>query len=236
MLRDRFGFHFNFWPSFTDLMLSVVLVVLIILFAISNMMAAGTENLDKARQSQEQIATQITGKLQESHYKGDAVPNRDSSNLHLSKEIADNPADVYIIDKLDRQTITFSDKVLFDTNQSELKDAGKQILWQVGPVIANNLANIVEIQVQGHADIDDDADYNLKLASERAMRVYKYLQTDVGIDPARYLISATSFGKFKPVGREAGDAYDAAHLQAANATPELKARNRRIEIVLFYKN
>lgn len=34
-------------------MLSVVLVVLIILFAISNMMAAGTENLDKARQSQE---------------------------------------------------------------------------------------------------------------------------------------------------------------------------------------
>lgn len=36
--------------------------------------------------------------------------------------------------------------------------------------------------MQGHADIDDDADYNLKLASERAMRVYKYLQTDVGID------------------------------------------------------
>lgn len=49
MLRDKFGF--NFWPSFTDLMLSFVLIVLIILFVVSKMLAAGNENLDKARQS-----------------------------------------------------------------------------------------------------------------------------------------------------------------------------------------
>lgn len=49
MLKNRFGF--NFWPSFTDLMLSFVLIVLIILFVVSKMIAAGTENLDRARRS-----------------------------------------------------------------------------------------------------------------------------------------------------------------------------------------
>ena len=57
MLKDKFGF--NFWPSFTDLMLSLVLVVLIILFVVSKMIAAGNENLDRARDSQEAIQSEI---------------------------------------------------------------------------------------------------------------------------------------------------------------------------------
>ena len=57
MIKDKFGF--NFWPSFTDLMLSLVLVVLIILFVVSKMIAAGNENLDRARDSQKAIQTQI---------------------------------------------------------------------------------------------------------------------------------------------------------------------------------
>jgi uncharacterized membrane protein len=61
MLRDRFGF--NFWPSFTDLMLSFVLVVLIVLFVVSKMIAAGTENLDRARQSQQKIQAQLNREL-----------------------------------------------------------------------------------------------------------------------------------------------------------------------------
>ena len=61
MLKDKFGF--NFWPSFTDLMLSLVLVVLIILFVVSKMIAAGTENLDKARESQKKIQNQIESQI-----------------------------------------------------------------------------------------------------------------------------------------------------------------------------
>ncbi|MGO5131224.1 OmpA/MotB family protein [Mitsuokella jalaludinii] len=231
MLRDKFGF--NFWPSFTDLMLSFVLIVLIILFVVSKMLAAGSENLDAAKKSQEQIQTQIQNGIDD-RYK--VVILKDENGLDLSKAMTEQKADVYIIDKLDRQTITFSDKVLFDTNESELKPAGQDILWKVGPIIANNLDNIVEIQVQGHADINFEDDYNLNLAAQRAMAVYKYLQFNVGIDPAKHLMSATSFGRFKPVGREAGDNYDYEKIQKANATEELMARNRRIEIVIFYKN
>lgn len=231
MLRDKFGF--NFWPSFTDLMLSFVLVMLIILFVVSKMIAAGSENLDKARQSQQQIQTQIEQGIG-NRYKVAVISDR--NGLDINKEMAAQQADIYIIDKLDRQTITFSDKVLFDSSQSTIKPAGYDILNIVGPIIAKNLSNIGEIQIQGHADISFEDDFNLQLAANRAIAVYKYLQVNVGIDPAKYLMSATSFGKYKPVGREAGSNYDYQQLQLANADENLMARNRRIEIVLFYKN
>lgn len=231
MIKDKFGF--NFWPSFTDLMLSFVLVVLIVLFVVSRMLAAGSENLDKARESQHQIEQQISSDIGHT-YKVYVVQAKNDQDI--DKEMQENHADVYIIDKLDRQTITFSDKVLFDSNESNIKPAGYEILNTVGPIIAKNLDNIGEIQIQGHADIDFEDDFNLALAASRAMAVYKYLQVNVGIDPAQYLMSATSFGKYKPVGREAGSDYSLTALQQANATDELKARNRRIEIVLFYKN
>lgn len=231
MFRDKF--NFNFWPSFTDLMLSLVLVVLIILFVVSKMIAAGSENLDRARDSQKMISTQIHEQIG-NRYTISVISDKDT--LQSNQEAKESKSDITIINKLDRQTITFSDKVLFDTNESTLKPAGTEVLSVVGPVVKSNLANISEIQIQGHADISGGDDENLQLASERAMSVYKFLQNNVGINPAEYLMSATSFSKYKPVGREAGLDYNLAQLQQDNRTKEMMARNRRIEIVLFYKN
>lgn len=231
MLKDKFGF--NFWPSFTDLMLSLVLVVLIILFVVSKMIAAGTENLDKARESQKKIQNQIESQIGKNY---SILVISDKSNEETSEKMLDNKADITIVNKLDRQTITFSDKILFDSGKSELKPAGYDVLKVVGPVVMNNLANISEIQIQGHADIEDTDDYNLTLAANRAIAVYKFLQTEVAVDPAKYLMSITSFGKYKPVGREAGQEYDRSQLEKANIDAAAKAKNRRIEIVLFYKN
>ncbi len=231
MLKDKFGF--NFWPSFTDLMLSLVLVVLIILFIVSKMIAAGSENLDKARESQKSIQSQIERQIGVNY---SILVISDKSDEEASEKIKDNKADITIINKLDRQTITFSDKILFDSGKSELKPAGYEVLKVVGPVVMNNLGNISEIQIQGHADIEDTDDYNLTLAANRAIAVYKFLQTAVGVDPAQHLMSITSFGKYKPVGREAGEDFNRIKLENANADAAAKAKNRRIEIVLFYKN
>lgn len=233
MFKDKFGF--NFWPSFTDLMMSLVLVVLIILFVVSKMIAAGTENLEKVHQSQEQIEQQMSTQI--NGYTVYTIDTRNGGDVN--KMMAEHPADIYVIDKLDRHTITFSDKVLFDTDKSNLKPEGQQILNVMGKPIVDNLTNISEIQIQGHADDSGDDNHNLELASARAIAVYEYLQVHIGIDPAKYLMSATSFSKYKPVGREAGDDYSANNrekLTKANGTNELKARNRRIEIVLYYKN
>lgn len=231
MLKDKFGF--NFWPSFTDLMLSLVLVVLMILFVVSKMIASGSENLDKARESQKSIYAQIQNHIGENYT---IAIISDKNNDDVNEQIKKNKADITIINKLDRQTITFSDKILFDSGSSKLKDVGYDVLTTVGPVIKDNLSNISEIQIQGHADIVNTDTFNLELAASRAISVYMFLQHSVGINPAEHLMSATSFGEYKPVGREAGQRFNLDELNAANATDELKAQNRRIEIVLFYKN
>ncbi len=231
MLKDKFGF--NFWPSFTDLMLSLVLVVLIILFVVSKMIAAGSENLDRARESQKAIYAQIQEKIG-NNYTIAIISDKDANQTN--EALKETKADITIINKLDRQTITFSDKILFDSGSSRLKQAGYQALAAVGPVIKDNIENISEIQIQGHADIDYTDEFNLGLSANRAISVYMFLQHTVGIDPAEHLMSATSFGKYKPVGRDVISNFNLEQLKQANATEELKARNRRIEIVLFYKN
>lgn len=231
MLKDKFGF--NFWPSFTDLMLSLVLVVLIILFVVSKMIAAGSENLDRARESQKAIYAQIQEKIG-NNYTIAIISDKDTNQTN--EALKETKADITIINKLDRQTITFSDKILFDSGSSRLKQAGYQALAAVGPVIKDNIENISEIQIQGHADIDYTDEFNLGLSANRAISVYMFLQHTVGIDPAEHLMSATSFGKYKPVGRDVISNFNLEQLKQANATGELKARNRRIEIVLFYKN
>lgn len=231
MLKDKFGF--NFWPSFTDLMLSLVLVVLIILFVVSKMIAAGSENLDRARESQKAIYAQIQEKIG-NNYTIAIISDKDTNQTN--EVLKETKADITIINKLDRQTITFSDKILFDSGSSRLKQAGYQALAAVGPVIKDNIENISEIQIQGHADIDYTDEFNLGLSANRAISVYMFLQHTVGIDPAEHLMSATSFGKYKPVGRDVISNFNLEQLKQANATEELKARNRRIEIVLFYKN
>lgn len=231
MFKDKF--NFNFWPSFTDLMLSLVLVMLIILFVVSKMIGVGNENLDRARDSQKAIASQINEQIGK-QYSIQVISDKDTNQSNV--EAKNSKADITIINKLDRLTITFSDKVLFDTNKSDIKQAGVEVLNVVGPIVQTNLQNISEIQIQGHADIKGSDDLNLALASARAMSVYKFLQSNIGVNPAEHLMSATSFGKYKPVGREAGNTYSQAQLSSDNATEELMARNRRIEIVVFFKN
>ena len=62
-------------------MLSFVLVVLIILFVVSKMIAAGTENLDRARQSQQKIQTQIEQGIGK-QYKVVTLSDRDGTDIN----------------------------------------------------------------------------------------------------------------------------------------------------------
>ena len=221
-MNDRDIFKFNFWPGFADLMLSLVLVVLIILFSVSSLIAGGTIDLEKVEKNQDKIVGQIKESV--------------SGHYNIS-ENRDEKADIYVLKELDRQIITFSDKVLFDSDEYLLKDDGKIILSVVSNAIKGNLDYIQEIQIQGHADTDGGSRYgsNLKLASLRAISVHEFLQSD-GIDPVNSLMSITSFGEYKPIQRRNGEKYIMDTLKQANSSSELKAKNRRIEILLFYKN
>ena len=256
---------FNFWPSFSDLMLTLVLILVIVVFAVIAAFSIGTdglraeltetkEEMAKVKKEQKEIAEALTKveEKQETLIKAIAAAyNVQWEDINKWKESKTNFFEIPIYlengeytkiqiqNEQKLQRYSFSDRILFRRNKYDLNEEGKRTLRVVGNEIKKNLKDITEIQIQGHADPDRPAgDYffNLDLAASRAIEVYKFLQRSIRIDPARHLISATSFGEYKPVQRSTDDStYTPQNLSRHNNTPALKAQNRRIEILLFYR-
>jgi chemotaxis protein MotB len=116
-----------------------------------------------------------------------------------------------------RMLLALPNDVLFDSGKTALKDEGKAALVQV----AQALATITDRRfiVAGHTDNvpikTARFPSNWELSTARAVEVTRLLVED-GMRPQ--VLSAAGYGEFDPV--------------AANDTPENKALNRRIEIVL----
>ncbi len=109
------------------------------------------------------------------------------------------------------------DQILFDPGSAALKPAFKDVL----KVLAQQFARLPnDIEVQGHTDglPISTAAYpsNWELSAARAGAVIRQLQ-NLGLDPAR--LSAAGYADTRPLGD--------------NGTPEGRARNRRVEIVIL---
>jgi outer membrane protein OmpA-like peptidoglycan-associated protein len=75
------------------------------------------------------------------------------------------------------------------------------------------------VNVSGHTDNTGKEDYNLTLSSERAEVVAEFL-LDRGVDPER--VSSNGKGSSQPI--------------LPNNTPEGRRKNRRVEILIRWKN
>ena len=258
---------FNFWPSFSDLMLTLVLILVIVVFAVIAALSIGTDDLRaelretkkemaKVEKEQKEIAEAIAEveKKQKTIIKAIAAaynvqwenvnkwddPESKTNFFEIPIYLENGDyTEIQIQNEATLQRYSFSDRILFRRNKYDLNEEGKRTLRVVGHEIKKNLKDIKEIQIQGHADPDRPADdyfFNLDLAASRAIEVYKFLQRSIRIDPARYLMSATSFGEYKPVQRLTDDrTYNRQKLMQHNSTRVLKTKNRRIEILLFYR-
>ena len=145
------------------------------------------------------------------------------------------------------------DQILFPTGEADLTQSGKDVLAKVGAALKE--IGDKQIWVQGHTDdqpilkkpkppVPDPAKTkpakpaktakappkpepkakpetndavlpfvtNWELSAARALTVVHYLQDDAKLDPAR--LAAVAFGEYRPVSK-------------------IKAKNRRIEIVLY---
>src|SRR6201996_3866552 len=118
--------------------------------------------------------------------------------------------------------VSLTDKLLFPSGSIVIDDKGKQALQQLAAVL-NKEADI-NIAVEGHTDdkkvlnlgqIKDNWD----LSVLRSTSVCRYLTETEKIDPKR--LTATGKSQYQPI-------------DPAN-TPEARAKNRRIEIVLTPK-
>lgn len=191
----------------------------------------GNLDLRKVQQNQVDIVYQI-GRLYQT------LPKEKENDTYVISIDENGSEDIVVHNEVTLQTFTFGNHILFDMDEVELKPNGREILKTVGAIFKGKLGAIREIQIQGHADLQQSKKYssNLQLAANRAITVFDYLQHTIGIDPAQNVMSVTSFGEYMPIARPPFDqTYSRLKLAQANDTKEKRGRNRRIEIVLFYK-
>ena len=121
----------------------------------------------------------------------------------------------------EKLSITFVDRVLFDSGQATITAEGRSILTRVGEILKN--VHGMQIRVVGHTDnrpIRKEYHHkfpsNWELSSARAAAVVRYFQRESGLDPKSLEIAGRSF--YRPV--------------ASNETEEGRAQNRRVEVII----
>ncbi len=110
--------------------------------------------------------------------------------------------------------ITFSSGILFDVDQSNLKDQYKGELSELSRIL--NKYDDTNIMLAGHTDSTGSEDYNLKLSQKRADSVANYLASQ-NVNSARF--TTEGYGETQPV--------------ATNDTEAGRAQNRRVEVAIW---
>ena len=120
------------------------------------------------------------------------------------------------------RTVNILDRVLFDSGEAELKPDGQAVLQKIAAFLA--LHPELKIHVIGHTDnvpirgaARSRFATNWELSTARALAAVRFLTEQAGVDPRR--LGAVGYGEYRPV--------------ADNATPEGRARNRRIAITIL---
>jgi chemotaxis protein MotB len=140
-------------------------------------------------------------------------------NAQLESEVKANQVEIQNLQ--DELKVTVANQILFPEGGWEIHRTGEETLDKMVPALKSLQGQRVE--VQGYTDdvpigpeLKARFPSNWELSTARATDVVRHL-TSKGVDPS--ILSATGFGDTHPV--------------ASNATPEGKAKNRRIEIVIW---
>ncbi|MFH0976613.1 MAG: OmpA family protein [Spirochaetota bacterium] len=115
--------------------------------------------------------------------------------------------------------INIDDKISFDSGQSDLKKGVLNALDKIAKILSSYPE--YTIIVEGHTDNVPISTKrfrdNWQLSTERALAVLNYLLKNAKLDPIRF--AAAGYGEFRPI--------------VSNDTPENKALNRRVDIVVI---
>ncbi len=123
---------------------------------------------------------------------------------------------VAVVKEPEKVKLVMKDSVLFDFDSYQLKPEAKEMLRKIAKTLNQNPDTV--ILIVGYTDSMGKFDYNVRLSEKRAEAVKNELVLN-GVDPSRIL----TFG----CGPK--------HPIAPNDTPEGRALNRRVEILVYPK-
>lgn len=109
--------------------------------------------------------------------------------------------------------VNFDSGILFDIDKSDLKPAAQTNLHNLAVSMRENLET--NISIIGHTDSTGSAEHNMDLSIRRAESVKSYLVAD-SVSASR--LTTVGKGETEPI--------------ASNSTPEGRAKNRFVEIVI----
>lgn len=118
--------------------------------------------------------------------------------------------------------VSMENKLLFESGSWAVGAQGKQAVRQLGTVLADNPD--IDILIEGHTDNvpykgNAQLSGNWDLSTKRATAIVNILRENTAINPEH--LTTAGRGEFAPI--------------ASNDTPEGKAKNRRIEVILTPK-
>ncbi|AUP79829.1 OmpA/MotB family protein [Flavivirga eckloniae] len=118
--------------------------------------------------------------------------------------------------------VSMENKLLFGSGSWAVGTEGRRAVQQLGSVLGDNPD--IAVLIEGHTDNvpykgNTHISGNWDLSTKRATAIVKILKENTAINPENLI--AAGRGEFAPI--------------ASNATPEGKAKNRRIEVILTPK-
>ena len=166
-------------------------------------------------------SAELTEKLAEAE-KEMATASKTKNTLEEEMRTALQSKDITISQLQGKLTVDILDHVLFDSGEGALKTEGQEVLRRLAAVLAAHTNRA--LHVIGHTDnvpIRASARSrfasNWELSTARATAAVRFLHEQAGVNPKQ--LGALGYGEFHPV--------------ADNATPEGRAKNRRIAVVIL---
>jgi len=224
--------------TYSDL-ITLLMVFFVIMYAMSNVDAEKYQrlstSLSSAFLSEEQLAEVLSKaeanseKQTESETPSDAADdeqgNTDAQDLEkvaskvngmLKEKQLESDVSVSIAER--GVVISLTNTVVFEPGKADIKPDFRALLIQLGSTI-KNVDNY--IRIEGNTDnvpmSSEQFASNWELSVERATQVVRLLIAESGVNPQK--ISAIGYGEYRP--------------KVPNDTPEHRAQNRRVDIVLL---
>jgi len=125
---------------------------------------------------------------------------------------------IHIVQDSRGVTVSLAEAGFFDSGSATVSESGLLVLQRIAEKLQATSANL---RVEGHTDNSPIHTSlfpsNWELSAARATNVLEYLISNAGIPPQR--LSAAGYGEYRPT--------------ATNDTPEGRAMNRRVDLVII---